>query len=118
VAPEEERVGAPGGDGGVLARGGEDGVGEGEEEGEDGRGEGDEETAGELMVTFFRRMLLYLLPEGEHLARGTSGQQMLHGWAAHGLLLSLCCAGPIQIGHCVGLSITMFSKVTSSISPS
>ena len=37
-------MGSPGGDGGVLARGGEAGVGEGEEEGEDGREGGDEET--------------------------------------------------------------------------
>jgi hypothetical protein len=64
---------------------------------------------GLLIVMLRKVMLAYCPPAGAvHVAVGSFGQQMLHGWAAQRSGLSDCCAGPIQIAHCSGASITMF----------
>lgn len=70
-----------------------------------------------LLIVTRRKVRLCKVPfvTAWHRVRGTNGQHRLHGCAAHKLGESLCCAGPIQMGHCSGEFITMSSyRICSS----
>ena len=74
---------------------------------------------GELMAMLRRVMFWYVaLAGGLHLENGSVGQQMEQGWAAQRSMESDCCAGPTQMAHCSGASITMSSYSTSRMRPS
>ena len=69
-------------------------------------------------VTLRKTMFEYWEPsEASHFASGTYGQHREHGCAAQSRRESDCCAGPIQMGHCVGWSMRTFSKSTLLIVP-
>ena len=69
-------------------------------------------------ATPLRRTFLKVLMEASQRARATKGQQMEQGCGAQSRRESLCCAGPIQMGHWLGSSMVMFSKRTSAMTPS